>query len=598
MVRFCHQIANRRNVLIRLETRQLWVVLLCSFLGVLDQRSDASDSPTVQEEVRLVYKEIKSITGDDSDNQCLRLYTNRKKIEGDLSNALINRWGSSSRLFAFPNLDVKTFNQSIQALRDIKNETTENYCALVQTWSFITGIKVIGLVEGVDCYYNNWHLWKDSDDSEQQNPLRFNVDFICRTTGDHFSEKPHQDKTHQHIKVPDSLFSSAVFYRTQFRKKALVNKKECPMIAAEFFQNEKGFTSVSRGHALTLLNCVLRPDMDNNPCYSLGLINLLQNTAIYTSKMQGSSRLITGPCSLSSINYLGLQDGVLIEDGSYLENVIDFLFGIQFLYRGFSKKFPGPEAKELLCAEYYPHYPELLTLMGSNLGPMVQDNKTKEFARAFRNYVQGKRECLSFSDFNQLMQKLDKWQLQIPLKSLQNTETVWFDPEYDIDLSGPTMVKKFKNRISDDWIVNSIVPNQDEQLLPVSSLLRYFTCPNYQMIRKLNLSGNSICNDGIQSIIKILDGNVLRDLEELDVSNNRFSQEALFSFSNLLKRQLFQFLIVHTNYFDPDKLPEIFDIKERQKLIWCPESWLLGLLGNKKISKEDFLQHNHYYGIQ
>ena len=140
---------------------------------------------------------------------------------------------------------------------------------------------------------------------------------ICARSGENTaSDTP----THQHFAVPSSLVSSSVFYRSNFGKSKLVHARERQMFVKEFFTNEvrQLFGDLNEiekwedEQVRAVLSCVLRMDQDI-PRFSLGLVNLFQNTAIYLSSEEGSSRIITGPCSISSISYLGLQDGIFIE---------------------------------------------------------------------------------------------------------------------------------------------------------------------------------------------------------------------------------------------------------------------------------------------
>jgi len=462
---------------------------------------------SITSDVKLIISRIKEVVNYESNN----IYTKREKIMKNLCEHL-------PILFSIPHLDIHTYNICILYLAKKHQKGKLSSVVLLHTWSFISGIKVIGLKHNSDFYYDNRHLLPAS---KEPPTLVF---------GDSIMAKSEEDIPHNHFDPPASLVSSSVFYRSNFGRSKLVDKRERQTFVKELFVGE--LCALEKDQSKDVLNCVLRVNQ-NRPCFTIGLTNLFQNTAIYLSSEEGKSRLITGPCSVSSISYLGLQNGIFVDKTTNTENVVDYLFGVQLFYRGLTKRF---ELDGLQNTEYYPNY------------PIVEENNlnVKEFGLSFKKHV---RSPSSTSYIKRLVDSIDNQQLRIPYHKNE-----WLEFSYNVDLSS-------HNDFSADVFT------------------KHINCFSYKDISSINLSRNRITSEGATKIAKILAKNILPELETLDLSENII--EVFVNFGSLLQRTNFKRFIIYGN---PSS-----HTYQHEKTIWV-ERFLLN-----SITGEERQRHEEYY---
>ncbi len=559
--------------------------------------SAVASNSSLDEEINIICSKIAQYK-DSSD-----IYFKRDQITRELREELLTL--RSSRLFSLPHLDIDTFNACIVSLKrkyyeeKTKAEYDQNLDILLHAWSYLSGVRVFGLKKDHSHYYSNKHLpsccnlppSKEDLPQDLVSQLIFYMDKIELQI-----QKDGQECT---VLVPSSLILSSVFYRSNFGQSAMYeDAKENQVFVEEFFSDEirplfskplpsEGEQDQVRG----VVKCVLRLK-EGKPCYSLGIIKLFQNTAIYLSAEGNGSFLITGPCSIGSINYLGFQDGILIERMQYQHtiNVLDYLFGLQFFHRGLFKEYN--ELPHLKKVKYHPNYLGVLEEINEELTHLKEDGM-RNFGLNFRQYMQPPH--ILHNTIEKLIKVIDAQQLSIPLIADHRLQNKWFRPDDSVDLPGDIMFDKFSNRISDDRFVEAIRPEPGEILLPVRQLIEHLRCFSYQCIKKLNLSKNYISTEGACEIAQALSKNILPDLEELNLSSNKIGDGALSSFKPLLRRNNFKYLIIHSNYIDVNALDSAFRSSQLfLKVIWAREAWLESGLVN---FPQEYEAHKRYYTL-
>ena len=599
---------------------------------------------TIHDEIDHIYEKLKKFVHESEKNDNLAVYTQKDEIADYLREELIRSFKKRSRLFCFPQLDSDTFNTCIAYLHT-KKQSCDRPDILLHTWSYLSGIKVIGLKNSSTYYLKNMHLKKrflPHDKSDEEPLLLFGTNYIC--VG--HDEKSHDKKIgdfHQHVPCTRKLLNSSVYYRKIISYKAI---KEWQHIYWDFFKEElvplSSFLTDSSSNSNNkqsskvgaLLDVVLRlnPHCKTTAMYSLGLVKLFGNTAVYLSQKSSNesrSKLISGPCLLSSTDYLGLQSGIFIETQHTFDNIIDYLFGCMLFRRGLFTG-PTPPDKTLSVALYVPHYtlsfypkkekaindhlahfaPHIAITIQKYLEVLtleevkkLQNEDQKKFAKHFRCYVQLNVEevtdQLLLALIEKLIARINNLQLQIPLIQREvlkeEFEQLLFEPEDAIDLSGKSIKNRFSTLISDD---SSKLPSADNEasVIGVPDIIRHLTCYEYQMIKNIDLSGNSISDEGAGKLATALEKNIIPLLERLNLSENLTTQKAFTLFESLLSRYNFRYLILVPGPLESDVngIPSV-DPSLLNKVIWVPSHWIDTFKSQEKLDAEHAKHHHDYY---
>lgn len=539
----------------------------------------------INQEIHLLYEEMCKIVDGKSNEftDKLDIYFKRKDIYIWLRELLNKKFFGKSRLANFPMLDTNTFNSCIYVLHDKYSEENIRVNVLLHIWSYLTGIKVVRLKNNSMYYYNNKHLLPNCGDNNTPE-LYFDVDEICTIIGSSCKDLPKNIHIHQHHKVPRKLLLSSMFYRTLFNRTKL-STKEVSIFILKFFKNEIQPLIDYNVQIKAFLNCVLRLK-DTNPCYSLGIIKLLQNTCIYFSNEEGSSRSIISPCTISSIGYLGFQDGIFIEKTSpesATQNVIDYLFGLQFYNRALFERYELEDEHNKLKFQTAFYHPTYLTSIkvDAELNSLLDTVKIlpkKQFGCAFRSYIQNTSEPSNeiHKFIECVIDRIDTFQLKTPLRRHKPSKTIWFDSSYDVDVSGKML-------------------DTEEPRLTVNKLIKHLYLYETQKIINMNLSNNNINTDEAIKIAKALSYNIIPDLEELNMSSNQIYINALEKFKSLLLRGNFKRLILYNNNINIGEVVNIYAPPLLNKVIWIPRKHLETYKLSGKISDEVERHHKNFY---
>lgn len=292
----------------KLLSTTLVVFLLNSLTNLLNATSYSSEESPLTRDLRVMYNHIKhklvkldNLKSDENKKK----YNYEKKYNEEIYlkrekniKVLRDRFKSEehrSSLFCFPELDVNTFNHCIRYLDSLNKNPDKDKVAILYMWSYLTGIKVFGLKGISDYYFENNHLislaFNEQTPSEEvpthSKPVIKNL--ILKFTFEHINIELGEDHKMQ-IPVPHDLILSSVFYRTHFNKKSLPESaKEYPLFVYDFFKNE--LSPLNPKLTGALLECVLRLKIDETPYYSLGLMKLFKNTAIYLSSDKSGEKI-------------------------------------------------------------------------------------------------------------------------------------------------------------------------------------------------------------------------------------------------------------------------------------------------------------------
>lgn len=555
-------------------------------------------SSSVGDEVKFLYKYFSDKTTENvSQDEALELYTEREAHCAALRSKLLIEFGDKSHLFSFPELDRQTYNTVIQILHDdYAARATINTDALLYLWSYLSGIKVVGLKNGSAYYDANFHVKKLSPTN--RSPQNLSLVF---TPNDIFTKEEGKDDLERlPIDIAAEFRLRSAYFVSDMGRQALVDHVEEPDINWAFLRNEleplKKFATAGvqgASPAKVLLSRVLRhgsSEKANNPLLSHGIVTLLRNMAIYLShKQEADSKVIIGSFSIVSTSNLGLQDGIFLEKKEQLADTIDYLIGCKLFIRLFFRNFreyiwlekkndrgtrpstvlknevsPNkPSTKGPNCTEFDPHY-EFRAISKDVMNTFIEKGYDA-FAKQFRRYIRAGGLITgggNNGNFNApynllpaLIEELNDKQLQIRLVSkgelLKALKVAWFEPDGAIDASGKAMTKKFQAMIGDESTYRlpdnfSATSKDDERMhdenLSVAHLILHLTCYPYRYTKTLNLAGNAISDKGALDLASCFNKGMLPLLVILDLSNNRISVLEIDTFASLLLRDCFKYL--------------------------------------------------------
>lgn len=604
----------RTSILLKKQT--LYCVVILFFCSTLVGGSLVAD------EVKHMEKTFEKLKQTRSEND---FYTERNDVRKILREELKRHFKENSRLAAFPQLDTETFNESIRYLQAQweKPEYKSKAALLLSIWSLIAGIEVVGLKGNGDYYFANEQLAKFLKPAERAlaDPIviGFNGSSICiREEG-----RCHHHGT-EHIPIPRAFLKSAVIYRSNLNTQKINGIEEDQRIVWDFLKGEtlalenlnEEFESTQDALNMihSLLNSVLRlTPHERLPLYSLGIVNLFKNTAIYISRRPGHSRHIVGPCSVAGSSYVGLKDGIFIESNSksmYQGSTIDYLFGVQFAARAFYRMYESTRTRGLTKTSYFPHYEftnidKKLEEAGLKKGDNTFSAKIGgSFRRLVQNIEDPEREKI-IALIAYMIKKMNKRQLCIQLSSKDIYEKTngiaLFEPSVAVDL---TRVPH-KPAITDKLLAGILISNDtdedsddtskiNENFISIDKVLKLLCCLEYQHIEKLNLSGNALSCEGAADLARLLAKNVAPRLLRLDLSDNRIEDgDELNEFQALLARDNFQFLMLFSNLLT-EGLP-LSRKRLRAKVIWVDKESLDRFNTAQRIDEVELAAHQKYY---
>jgi hypothetical protein len=581
-------------------------------------------SSLVADELRHMEKTFEKLKQTKPEND---FYTKRNDLRKVLREELKRQFKENSRLAAFPHLDTDTFNESVRYLHAqwAKPEYKPKAALLLSIWSFISGIEVVGLKKSGDYYFTNQQLEKFLRPAERELVHPIVVGFYGSNMCIRKERRcHHQDKVAEHIRIPRAFLKSAVIYRSNVNTQNINGVEEDQRIVWDFLEGETlsldSLNQIFEGSAdnlnkiHALLNCVLRlTSGDRLPKYSLGIVNLFQNTAIYISTSSGASRVVVGPCSVAGSSYIGFKNGIFIEGTSKSRShgaMIDYLFGIQFSDRAFWRMYESSRTAALMKTSYFPHYKfkdasRMLQEAGLTTGVNTFSSK---MGGAFRRYIEnvedaGGERIIALIAY--LIKEIDERQLRVQLSSKDMYEKTHgkalFEPSVAVDL---TRVPH-KPAITDENLAdfaNSLVSDEndddmskiDNKFISIDTVLRLLSCLEYQHIEKLNLSGNALSSEGAVAIATLLAKNVAPRLLKLDLSDNRIEDaEELKEFEALLSRDNFKFLLLFSNHLTKG-LP-LTSQQLRAKVIWVDKESLNRFHAAQRIDEVELAAHQKYY---
>lgn len=545
----------------------------------------------LQEEITHVIEHLKTFLANNGD---MGFYRDRELLSSNLRELLLSR-SKDSRLFSFPVLDKETFNSSIQTLQELYANEQYEPDLILFTWSLLSGIKVIGLREAAQYYFENRHLAKYAQ--QCGNNCRPDITFsieelaISDNLGHNFT-----------LKIPRDLDNSSVYLRSTFGNRSMIGTEENAHFVYDFFYDEVvPLRSISEDFKLVkaILGTVLRFSVDNprQPLFSLGLTTLFQNTAIYLSPADGRSRNVVSPCSVATINYLGLQDGIFIQSCSNLNGMVEYLFGIQFLHRYFDHFYKSTKTRTVKKTEYYPHYSPLSRLENSFSEEGIAEHSTdydqsflSKFGKNFKIYLQGQTEPFDpqkYSRIADLIKDVDMFQLEVPLISTESLEKeeggLFFEPADSVDLSSEE-----KTAEVDRHDIYKTLQNREK-------LLRHLEGADFQGILKINISGIGLTKNDALKLTQLFKQNVLPRLEELNISNNSFGNQIAKEFVPLLNRYPFKILALYGSE-RPNK-PQIQSDKLLKKIIWVPKNWVDIFSSQGLLDQDQVKAHKRFHKI-
>lgn len=541
-----------------------WLELFASTnsLEIIDKLYEVErQNKSLQQEIAALANVIETIMSEDPSS----LYLARNRVADSLREEL----SKDSHLYHFPDLDEESYNRFIISLEGCKNTDDVR----LHLWSYMVGIPIIGLAHTESYYDTCGHLLpKASKDERTELEISPGLKSLCvKISG----QNEIGDK-HKHYDVTDDMLHSVILYRKKFLY--LSNEKreeECQKICWSLLENDltdldklrdQDAQSVNGEQKLltNLLRFLLRINHrgEKKPTFTLGLIKLFQNTAIYLSTCLGKKSVtINSPCSRGGVTYFGLQDGIFIARSKCSEDDIATLFGEQFFRRAFFEAHPcdcDGCAAALKCA-YYPHY--TFEMLPRNLYSLLKEQNKKgyegedDFAEEFALHMQGKATSLLVSH---LIAYITLQQLQTRLCDKSELLIVLFEPTSKVDLSN---LKSKKRETSDDE--SQDVLSKVEQF---ETALEHFRCKSYQGIRKIDLSNNDLGDRAIKKLAELLSKNVLPRLVELDISGNKITETGIAKFAKLLERDKFKRLIARSNRLN--HLSEDISEKIKKKVIW------------------------------
>lgn len=551
-----------------------------------------SASVSVREEIKTMYDYFSDAVAQEEAG-ALKVYTERDKVASELQKKLLNMHGETSSLRNFPDLDQKTYNTAIRILADefFKRKTAKDD-ALLHVWSFLTGIKVVGLKHDAKYYQQNMHLKKLSGFQNLSDVvLSFTFEEIfARIRNDESSRKVLP------VRIPAEFRLRSAYYRSHKGENDLIDHVEWPSMTWEFLQDELAVlerfvnkNDPSSSPTRVLLTRLLLLNSKNSPLYSHGIVTLLRNTALYLSeKIVDSSRLLSGPFSIVTTSNFGLQDGIFLENRAHLADDIDYLIGSELFGRLFFRSerermwaYDSKGSKEPMKTKmvstvpsqkdsikgpisvcYVPHY-RFFTIDHETISAIIAKGVDR-FSTKFRNYIKAGGTIAgggNHGNYNKpydvlpaLIEELESKQLNIRLISenelAQAVSVVWFKPVYVVDISAEVMKKIFGNTVTDTSLAKCLRPREGETLLPVSALMLHLTCYPYRFIEKLIIADSSIADEGAREIAQGFAKGILPHLAVLDLSNNRITNFKDTAFQALLEREKFNYLIIILNPFE------------------------------------------------
>jgi len=487
-----------------------------------------------------------------------------------------------SKLSAMPSLDQDTFVRAIQIMKRIFNSSQNNsplfYSSLLHAWSYLSGIPVVGLKNDGDYYYRNNHLrWLNNS------TLEFSSGSIHETNNSDLVKV---------LDVPQELLDSALFFRRNLVNVDLRGTQERQLISWPLLKDQNlPLDELPKPFLLRFLSTVLRLNAQKHPVFSLGIVNLFKNTALYLTPTASQCRILASPCSVAATSYLGFQDGIMLESGAVQDGVFEKLIGKQFFRRAFAKNFSDSVDSEfkIPSADFVPHFT-------FNLGSTIKTSDMNKFSEVFGHYLIEPEadldNALELTKVRDVIEELRSYELQACLTTVEELKSkvqgTLIEFEADINLSG-ILCRTELDSESEGSENDSSNEKSRNVSVTFNDLLQYVGCNAYQNIKTLNLSHNSLEDRDVKKLGELLAKNLLPNLEELNLSNNNLSEAVIRFLSSLLHRNVFKLLILCDNNIP--KVPRI-DHNLLRKVVWLPSYAFNAYDGVDEV--QCIVKQNHY----
>jgi len=508
--------------------------------------SIASQSP-ISKKVSLLICDIEKLRQEIerlNDINVKAIYTNRKSIEKSFKKLL----DVDSPLMPFPLLAIETYENFIKALEILLSRDEEKAPYLLQVWSYIVGIPVVGLKHGRTYYERDNHLLPEATKKECRD-LEIIIDtpqFCVRIPA-----KEGQEERHTHHDMPSEVSLSALVCQEKCLKDPTQTEiQESQRIGWPLLEDQ--LVALDRWESSNLAdfmrNTLCKVTAKKKLVYSYGLISLWQHTAIYFSLKEGTeSDVIVSPCSKNIVGYFGFQDGVFIEQGTLREGSYHALFGKQFMQRGLFTKNPCETSypkecdvcKTILKALYEPHFSfELLNAKGLEQLQRMRtlgnyEALTRAFTKDFCEFCEKGDGADTLS--KKLIRYIDTHQRTTVLSEINSVEPFLFNPTFRVELS------RYVGNQNDDDSRNL---NASEL---IEALIGHLQCVEHQDTQSIDLSSNGLGDEEIETLAEAFNTNIVPNLITLKLAHNKISRKGLLALTRLLKRDTFKMLVLDSN---------------------------------------------------